>query len=126
MRLGRRGFTLLELLIAAILVGILTMFATQTFRQTARDVRIETAKRGADTIATAIFRYSIAYPNRSLSGTMDQVLGELIDRGFLDNRSYWDQSHFDIVLDGDEVRVLDKSGSEVYISSTRGFVQSGY
>lgn len=125
--LGRKGFTLLELLIAAVLVGVLTMFATQTFRQTGRDVRIETAKRGADTIATAIFRYSVAYPNSSLGGSMEDVLNTLIDRGFLDNRSYWDSTYFSFSFSGEEVEVRENStGNVVYTSSTNGFVQTGY
>lgn len=125
--LGRKGFTLLELLIAAVLVGVLTMFATQTFRQSARDVRIETAKRGADTIATAIYRYSIAYPNASLNGNLTTVINQLVDRGFLDNRSYWDSSYFSFSLSGDEVEVRENdTGRVVYTSSTKGFVQTGY
>ncbi len=62
-----KGFTLIELLIAAVLVAVLTLFATQTYRRVTSDIRWENAKRIADGIAGAAFRFKIEYPNASFS-----------------------------------------------------------
>ncbi|MBP5616743.1 MAG: prepilin-type N-terminal cleavage/methylation domain-containing protein [Elusimicrobiaceae bacterium] len=55
------GFTLLELLIAAMLVAVLAMFATLAFRQTSSDIRLQDAKNRADNIAMAVQRFVMEY-----------------------------------------------------------------
>lgn len=60
---NKNGFTLLELLIAAALIGVLAMFATQAFRASASGVRWEDAKARAQALAIAARRYYIEYPN---------------------------------------------------------------
>ncbi len=62
-----RGFTLIELLIAAVLVAVLTLFATQTFRRITADIKAENAKRIAEAIAGAAYRFKIEYPNVTFS-----------------------------------------------------------
>lgn len=150
MKRKMNGFTLLELLIAAALVGVLAMFATQSFRRTASDVRIENAKRGADTIAAASYRFNVAYPNQlptgvTLSATTDPgdcnpgsntaPLQQLIDCGFLENRHYWDEGDFTLFLgDIGSVTIYSASsrikghsvGDAVYTTGSQGFVQTGY
>ena len=59
----KKGFTLLELLIAAALMGVLAMFATQAFRASASDVRLEDAKARAALLFSAAQRYYIEYPD---------------------------------------------------------------
>ncbi len=60
---NKQGFTLLELLIAAALIGVLAMFATQAFRNSASDIRIEDAKARALLLVNAARRYYLEYPN---------------------------------------------------------------
>lgn len=117
--MGRKGFTLLELLIAAALVAVLTMFATQTFRKTSWDIKLENAKRSADTIAVAAYRHDIAYPGETAD------IPKLIARGFLDNREYAPNG-FALDLSGLTVTV-SYGGNTVYTTeANKGFVQEGY
>ena len=119
-KVNRRGFTLLELLIAAVLVAILTMFATQTFRQTSWDIKLENAKRAADTVAVAAYRHNeIAYPDEQTDS-----ISKLIERGFLDNRNY-EPNGFSLTLSGTTVTVT-YGGETVYTTNAHGFVQVGY
>ena len=60
---NKNGFTLLELLIAAALISVLAMFATQAFRASASDVRIADAQARASLLVNAAQRYYIEYPN---------------------------------------------------------------
>ncbi len=60
---NKNGFTLLELLIAATLIGVLAMFATQAFRASASDIRVADAKARALLLANAAERYYFEYPS---------------------------------------------------------------
>ena len=62
MAMNKNGFTLLELLIAAALIGVLAMFATQAFRASASDIRIEDVKARALLLQMAAERYYLEYP----------------------------------------------------------------
>lgn len=69
----KNGFTLLELLIAAALIGVLAMFATQAFRASSSDIRVADAKARALLVANAAERYYIEYPTAaSFSDGMDR------------------------------------------------------
>lgn len=116
---GRKGFTLLELLIAAALVAVLTMFATQTFRKTSWDIKLENAKRSADTIAVAAYRHKIAYPDETAD------IPKLIERGFLDTRNY-EPNGFSLSLSDTTVTVSSGSGVVYTTQANEGFVQEGY
>jgi len=59
---NKNGFTLLELLIAAALIGVLAMFATQAFRSSASDIRVADARARAQALAAAARNYYIEYP----------------------------------------------------------------
>ncbi|MBP5429724.1 MAG: prepilin-type N-terminal cleavage/methylation domain-containing protein [Elusimicrobiaceae bacterium] len=107
------GFTLLELLIAAMLVAVLAMFATLAFRQTSSDIRLQDAKNRADYIAVAMQRFwmdnsgSLASQDYILSNpatpavpancdasivfpTSVGSLQNLVDCGYLEYRAYLD------------------------------------
>jgi len=58
-----RGFTLLELLIAAALISVLALFATQAYRASASDIRVADAKARAGLLTVAAKRYYKEYPN---------------------------------------------------------------
>ncbi|MBR2082654.1 MAG: prepilin-type N-terminal cleavage/methylation domain-containing protein [Elusimicrobiaceae bacterium] len=76
---NKKGFTLLELLIAAALIGVLAMFATQAFRSSASDVRVEDAKARALALAMAAQRYYIEYPNSASFSTGESNALKLFD-----------------------------------------------
>ena len=57
-----KGFTLLELLIAAAIIGTLAIFATQSFRRTASDTRVQDAQARAKIVAMAAQRFAKDYP----------------------------------------------------------------
>ena len=59
---NQNGFTLLELLIAAVIIGALAVFATQTFRQMSSQTRVEDAKARAKVLAMSARRFLLDYP----------------------------------------------------------------
>lgn len=71
----KKGFTLLELLIAAAIIGVLAMFATQAFRRSAAEVRVQDAKTRADVLGAALARFLIDYPGVSFLQSTE--LGEV-------------------------------------------------
>ncbi len=58
----KQGFTLVELLIAAAIIAALAVLATQSFRASSSDVRVEDAKVRARMVAMAVQRYLVDYP----------------------------------------------------------------
>ena len=101
----RNGFTLIELLIAATIIGVLVVFATQAFRNTSSQIRVEDAKARAKVVAMAVRRFKIDNPSASV-GDETQTLGvvnapktnlcnhstitlqNLVNCGYLDYRQY--------------------------------------
>ncbi len=64
---NKNGFTLLELLIAAAIVGGLAVMATVSYRNSVAETRIQAAKARADVLAGAVQRFRLEYPNASIS-----------------------------------------------------------
>ena len=58
-----KGFTLLELLIAAAIIGSLAVFATVSFRKTSSDVRVQDAIARAKVVANAARRFVFDNPS---------------------------------------------------------------
>ncbi len=103
----KKGFTLLELLIAAAIIAVLAMFATRAFRQSASDIRLQDAQARAKVIAMSAHRMKVEYPGVKFS-TADDAIGQvsapngsycyptaaavtiqtLVDCGYLDYRQY--------------------------------------
>ena len=72
----KKGFTLLELLIAAAIIGVLAMFATQAFRRSSADVRVQDARTRVDALGAALTRFLVDYPSYKsslLAGTLAEV-----------------------------------------------------
>ncbi len=65
-----KGFTLVELLVAATIIGILAVFATNSYRNSVMETRWAQAKANADLLAHAVQRALIDYPNLAFSGPM--------------------------------------------------------
>ena len=59
MHQNSKGFTLLELLIAATIIGILAVFATVSYRNSAADTRVAGAKAKLEVLANAVQRYNV-------------------------------------------------------------------
>ena len=59
---ARKGFTLVELLVAATIIGILMVFATNSYRNGVAETRWAQAKGNVDQLAAAVLRARIEYP----------------------------------------------------------------
>ncbi len=71
---NKRGFTLLELLIAATIVGLLAVFATISYRNSAAEARMESARTRTRALAGAVQRFRLEYPVANvMSGEMANV-----------------------------------------------------
>lgn len=81
--INKNGFTLLELLIAAALIGVLAMFATQAYRASASDIRIENAKAYARLLFAAKENCLVEYPGSADCYNEDSLRG----KGFLETRA---------------------------------------
>ena len=60
---NRAGFTLLELLIAAAIIGILALFATVSYRNSAAQTRVAQARAVTQSLAMGNYRAHIDYPS---------------------------------------------------------------
>ncbi len=58
---SQKGFTLMELLIAAVIIGTLALFAMQSFRGTSADIRIQDAQNRARIVAVAARQFLMDY-----------------------------------------------------------------
>ena len=110
--MNQKGFTMLELLIAAAIVGVLAFFAARGYRNTLGEAYIEDGKNRVRAVATAIQQFQMDYPGYSFSGGEDLVKGKsacsvgvagtaqvLINCGYLDNRP-WSDGHISIEVCG--------------------------
>ena len=81
----KQGFTLLELLIAATIIGILAVFATVSYRNTVADTRVAGARAKLDVLAGAVQRYRLdpsACPNITSSSAL--TITNLVNCGYLE------------------------------------------
>lgn len=110
MNLNKKGFTLVELLVAATILGILVVFATNSYRNSVAETRWTQAKAMADQFATAVQQSKLDYewlkftsdPMSNSSNNTDcpfsqdmstQTPSTLIDCGYLENSS-WNNEFF--------------------------------
>jgi len=104
----KRGFTLLELLIAATIMSVLAILATSSYRKAVAETRIQDAKNRLQVVANAVQRYMMDYPNDTFIGmsTLEYVTSnanacdnggnfnaaKLIRCGYLENRQWTDNN----------------------------------
>lgn len=92
------GFTLLELLVAATIIGILAVFATVSYKNSAGEARIAAAKTRAEVLAGAVQRYNFEYRNAPLSGVMASD-SKLVTKGFVE-KGGWNDGDFVFTICG--------------------------
>ncbi len=76
----KNGFTLLELLIAAAIIGVLAIFAIQSFQAAAADTRVENAKARAKIVAAAARRFMLDHPTASNNVDYEDVGNSVVNR----------------------------------------------
>ena len=64
-----KGFTLVELLVAATIIGILAVFATNSYRNGVAETRWAQAKANLEQLAAAVQRVKLDYPAVKFSNT---------------------------------------------------------
>ena len=138
---NRAGFTLLELLIAAAIIGILALFATVSYRNSTAQTRVAQARAVTQSLAMGNYRAHIDYPNISFNSNRidDRVQGttgtssvdgtEVCARGFASRpSSQWPASclvangyvdalgfngYFEFTLSGDESACFEGVNSKL-------------
>ena len=73
---NKSGFTLLELLIAAVIIGTLAVFARQSFKNVSSDIRVQDAQTRAKLVAVGARRYLMDYPAAPASFTSGSINDE--------------------------------------------------
>ncbi len=92
---NKKGFTLLELLIAATIVGILAVLATASFRSSAGETRVAGAKSKAEMLATAVQRYRMdPQACQFISSDSQLTVGNLVSCGYLEDLNFSNDAYF--------------------------------
>jgi general secretion pathway protein G len=76
-RRGQQGFTLIELMIVMIIIGVLAAIAVPAYVQSVRHAREAVLKEDLHTIRAAIDSYTVD------KGKAPQALNDLVDAGYL-------------------------------------------
>lgn len=76
---NKKGFTLVELLVAATIIGVLAVFATVQLRKSAAETRWTQAKAKADALAFAAYRAKVDHPSLSFTNVPVQKSANLND-----------------------------------------------
>lgn len=150
----KNGFTLLELLIAAVIIGALAVFASITFRRSASDIRVQDAKVRAQVIAVAARMFKENYPGVTFDTTHNMTSAQMTDKkltlndagtdtdcspyaqdvslqtlvscGYLENRRYVDPNFFfKFQADGSVCISRNTGGSKVMADDTDEYCTNG-
>ncbi len=150
---NKHGFTLLELLVAAVIIGALAVFATQSFRQSSSDIRVQNAKAKAKVIAMAARIFKDDYKNLPPTFTSENLsnpedfrnsdddaekgcfpssavtLQTLVNCGYLEHREYLDKDFvYNFGICNSEVCVCmhkAEKGSRVIAQTTDEYCTDG-
>ena len=96
----KAGFTLLELLIAATILGIMAVFAATSYQNSMAETRLAAARGRLDVLAAAVQRYRMDYGDDLPDGQLHDALvvhpcqdtKTLFSCGFLENGG-WSDAH---------------------------------
>ncbi len=86
---NNKGFTLLELLVAATIIGVMAVFATVSYKNSAADARMAAFKARTDALAGAVQRMRLEYPNINIVGPMTSD-SQLVVRKFVESGGWKD------------------------------------
>ncbi len=93
---ARKGFTLVELLVAATIIGILMVFATNSYRNGVAETRWAQAKGNVDQLAAAVLRARIEYPTSAVFSSASiantSTTGCVLNSGGVQNSTGWPPS----------------------------------
>ena len=122
--MNRKGFTLLELLMAAAIITALASVAVSSYRAKIADTYVEDGKNQARALATAVRLFELEYPSVTvredgLNGSLGTIPDScaptetaspamMVACGFLENRR-WGNEHIVLAITNDGVCV--KPGS---------------
>ena len=105
---NRKGFTLLELLIAATIVAALAVMATVAYRNGVIETRIQAAKTRTEVLAGAVQRFVLDYGASKLGAGPElqrlaakgacapngMIVSSLINCDYVDNDGGWNDPYF--------------------------------
>lgn len=134
---NNKGFTLLELLIAATIIGALAVLATVSYRASESDAHVAAARAKVDVLAGATQRFVLEYDTAkapfgemanlsglgtcapvSVSGSGNNAATILISCDFVDNGG-WDNPYFHFYVCGGSGTNNKCSGQTTGVSSPR-------
>jgi len=142
--MGKKGFTLVELLIAAAIMASMAVLATNAYKNSMMRSRIEGGKSRTRAVAAAVQRFNADYPKYKFLGTAESHYLKVLDGvgtcnlgpedtiwpdmlikcGYLDNRQ-WSDSYVSIEVCGTYTAGLCKNAatakpSERYLACMTG------
>lgn len=105
---NKKGFTLLELLIAATIVGALAVLATVSYKNSLVETRLQAAKARTEVLAGAVQRFRLDYGAGKLGSGLElrrldtkgscspsnSVVSSLINCDYVENDGGWDDVYF--------------------------------
>lgn len=100
----RKGFTLVEMVIVVVILGILSSMALMKYNNVQENAKMKADYATASTIATATI---VALNDGKVSGNSVNV-SELVSKGYLQSNVRCNSTgkNFDITITGDSVKVL--------------------
>lgn len=104
----KKGFTLLEIVIAITLIGIISAIVLPNFTNTSDKARLKSDIQSAQIIQSALDLYNVEENDALSSGDFDTIVSELCDKNYLKQSEYEPQTNgakFIIDFDKDIIKL---------------------